>query len=91
MCKKISKNEKHLEVIKRIECTQNYHDKREAMGALTVSLFCSSFKSKELTIFYLLTEYKLSKKQSLDQIENDYNIKQYIKILIRLISHTEKK
>ena len=59
------------------------------MGALKISLIFPSYKIKETTIFFPFTESELNTKQSFEQIENDYDIKQYIKITMRLNSNTE--
>ena len=50
MCKTLDARQKaphkKLEVIKSIKCSQNYHEKREAMGALVISLVLLYLKSK---------------------------------------------
>ena len=43
----LSRSAKHLEVINIIKHSQNYHERRESMGALAISLFWSSPKIKE--------------------------------------------
>ena len=49
MCKQLSRNEKYLEVMMIIERSYNYHEKREAMDDLTISLVWYYLKIKEKT------------------------------------------
>ena len=45
-----------LEVIKRIKRLQNYHEKIEAIGDLTISLVWSYLRSKEITNVFPFTD-----------------------------------
>ena len=47
------------------------------MDALVISLVFCSVKSKEITKLIPFKEQELNKKQSFDNIVNDYNIKIY--------------
>ena len=58
-------------------CLQKYHKKEDAMDALVISLVFCSVKSKEITKLIPFKEQELNKKQSFDNIVNDYNIKIY--------------
>ena len=47
MCKQLSRSEKHLKLINGIKYSQNYHEKKEAMDNLTISLVWSYPRIKE--------------------------------------------
>ena len=52
-----------LEVIKSIKFLQNYHEKREAVGALLSHLFFThSRESKQKNLFQVLENFKTHKK-----------------------------
>ena len=55
--KRIYKSETCLEVIAIVKRSESFHEKREAMGALTISLVLSYLNSKNATKFTPITEY----------------------------------